>query len=285
MDWRNPAVFGPEYWGVYHKTAATYPTNFTVNDIMVYGQFFYMYGYILPCLQCSQEYSKLMEHYGVLLYQLLAKKRIYVWVLSVIVHDEVNIRLHKSFVHPVDLAHLYGFSASETQTVFDELVASGKLSRNLQQQLTAPAGQRAPEPVRTQTQAQSQPQAQPHAQADVRQLQQEKERQEKERERERERVKQLQQEKERQLQQEKERQLQHTKFLQQQQARVPQPQPSTMRQTSGYRLADSPSKTSVRKSVRLSEMPRTDSRLAPQPQLTQSRRSSRTSIRRFLDAD
>lgn len=135
MEWRSPELFGPHYWKVFHSTAASYPTKFTPNDVMVYGWFFQLFGYILPCLQCSQEYARLIELYGMMLYQSLVKRRIYVWVWSVIIHNEVNVRLHKPVVTIDAIAHQYGFAVAEAQAVMEELTSTNKLSKNLQQQL------------------------------------------------------------------------------------------------------------------------------------------------------
>lgn len=136
MAFRNPAEFGPSYWYVLHSMTAAYPTQPTVTDISLYGSQLLTFGYVLPCSACSPEYARLMETYGPLLYVLLCRGKLWVWLWGVLVHNEVNARLHKPVVPPGEVALVWGFDPAEAERGLQEILATFKVSRSLQSALS-----------------------------------------------------------------------------------------------------------------------------------------------------
>jgi hypothetical protein len=121
--WRSPEEFGKPWWRVFHDSTAAYPTKPTVTDISIYSNFYVYYGYVLPCMTCSKDYSATLEqnNRGEQLYFSLMRGKLFVFIWGVDIHNDVNRRLGKPTKTYYEAGVFYGFSVQEIDFTLSSL--------------------------------------------------------------------------------------------------------------------------------------------------------------------
>lgn len=108
----EPQLWGPHLWKSIHYICLGYPNQPTIQDKINYKNFFTTIGPIIPCLKCSNNYQRHLDELPIDPY-LNDKQSLFKW--SVLLHNIVNIELHKPVITVEKALELYTGSSIKTK--------------------------------------------------------------------------------------------------------------------------------------------------------------------------
>lgn len=100
----DPNVWGPSFWFVLHTVSINYPEQPTFVEKRTHYDFYRIIQHILPCEMCRTHYKELFVQYPIEPF-LTSKQSLVAWV--VMIHNQVNKRLHKPLLSTQDVLHNY----------------------------------------------------------------------------------------------------------------------------------------------------------------------------------
>jgi len=106
----SPLFFGPQCWRLFHSIAFTYPQKPKPSDMNNYKQFYESLAYVLPCKDCRDHYTKLLEIIPLTGTILRDREMLIKWTYDI--HSAVNKRKAISGSNP-SYSEFYKFYSSQ----------------------------------------------------------------------------------------------------------------------------------------------------------------------------
>tara|TARA_B100000745_G_C20114923_1_gene381648 strand:+ start:718 stop:1128 length:411 start_codon:yes stop_codon:yes gene_type:complete len=97
-----PSNWGSHAWIFLHTISFDYPDNPSLNDKLLYKNFFHSLKNILPCPKCKKHYEINIKKYPI---QLNSRLDLIHWLIKI--HNEVNKSLHKKIYSFNEIDEIY----------------------------------------------------------------------------------------------------------------------------------------------------------------------------------